>query len=259
MSLHAATALSSGAIRGPGRVSMPADMGIRDNRISRRLFPQNKARDLSVLGEDAIRYVRNIMTASQSLTETLSELYRGNAFSEENIVATDFFSQNEDSVPEVTVSLTTETSQFFFASEIVQRIVSNFNTFHGEATRYSGDPKAKTLAQRLEFIARIHAERLADIGLDITEHGALSVDEERLEVAAESGRVEEFFMEEQGRAYGFTSQLERLAYNVTTHTYNYVSRDTRGDNLTENFSYTPPGVTLQYTAFNVGLLFDVTF
>ena len=254
MSLHAGSAINSGAVRGPSRVSMPADMGVRDNRISRRLFPPNRARDLSVLGEGAIRYVHNIISASQSLSETLQELYEGNAFGGNTAVVTDIFTRDEGSNPEAALA-----PNFFFASEIVQRIVSNFNSFHGEATRNSGDPKARNLAQRLEFIARIHSERLANIGLDINLDGTLAVDNERLEAAAESGRVEEFFTEEYGRPYGFANQLERLADNVSRHTYNFVSRDTRGDHLTENFSYTPPGVTVQYTAFNVGLLFDVTF
>ena len=257
MSLHAGSAIHSGAMRGPGRISMPADMGIRDNRISRRLFPPNRARDLSVLGEGAIRYVHNVISASQSLADTLHELYEGSGFSGQTSV--DIFSQNgEGFAGEVAVDNAVG-ARFFFASEIVQRIVSNFNTFHGVASANSGDPKARNLAQRLEFIARIHIERLAEIGVDINFDGTLAVDLERLEFAAESGRVEEFFMEEQGRSYAFSTQLEKLSSNVSRHTYNYVSRDTRGDHLTENFAYTPPGVTVQYTAFNVGLLFDVTF
>ena len=259
MSLHAGSAIYSGAVRGPGRVSMPADMGIRDNRISRRHFPANRARDVSVLGEGAIRYVHNVISASQSLADTLRELYESGGFGSGSAVATDIFSQAESFTGEVAVDTSATSGRFFFASEIVKRIVSNFNTFHGVASANSGDPKARNLAQRLEFIARIHIERLSEIGVDIELDGTLAVDTERLEFAAESGRVEQFFTEEQDRSYGFSTQLGKLSENVSRHTYNYVSRDTRGDNLTENFAYTPPGVTVQYSAFNVGLLFDVTF
>ena len=259
MSLQASAALNTGSVRAPQRVSVLSDMGIRDNRISRRLFPANRARDLSVLGDRAIQYVSNIRDASQEMLGTLQELYEGDMLGRFAHVVTDIFSPSEEPPPEIGEVTIAVRMDFFFASEIVKRIVSNFNSFRGEAVRNSRDPKAETLAGRLETIARIHSERLADIGIDITPAGDLEIDSERLQEAAESGRVEEFFTEEQGRYYGFSSQLERLAYNVSENTYNFVSRDTRGDNLTENFAYTPPGVTVQYTAFNVGLLFDVTF
>ena len=146
-----------------------------------------------------------------------------------------------------------------YAKSAVNDLVKSFNDLHIEATQRSSDAKAQNLASKMDNISRMYSGSLSGIGIGFNTDGTMNIDKDKLNAAAESGKLEQFFTENSGRNYGFTNQLSRLSDNVSQHTSNFVSKSLFGDSITENFSYSGFGELLQYNFFNAGSLFDYSF
>ena len=288
MNMNAAAAVNGIAIPAIGRSIQINDAPARDFRLSRRYYPSNRAHELTVLGSQALSYVANIRNTSDSISDALQELTEGAAFSKIAMTFSRDTDHNDGSIrnpqnnaaynrvadryvggaatsaadysqtpDEVTVSFSSDVN---YAVNTVDRLVSDFNRLYSEAERNSADPKAAELAARLNRIVDSNYHSLTDVGVVVSrEGGELSVDYARISEAAESGLLEQFFVESYDDNFSFVNQLSSVANNVSANTSNYVSRDTQGDQHTRNFAYTNLGTLIHYTAFGVGMLFDISF
>ena len=198
----------------------------RTNRLSRRYYPANKAREADKLNTDALQFVSSLKSASASLSGILRDLTSGSAISDK---------------------------------ESMKELASKYNSLYMETLFNSNDTKAVNLAYRLLSISATFSDSLSDIGVDIDKYGAMNIDNERLEAADESGELDQFLTDNSNSDNSFASRLTKLADNVTYNTTNYVSRSSFGSNLTENFAYTSTGDIIQYTFFSTGLVFDYSF
>jgi hypothetical protein len=84
----------------------------------------------------------------------------------------------------------------------------------------------------------------------------MRIDNERMNQATESGRLEQFFTENAGRNFGFTNQLSRLADNVSRNPANFVTNTLFGGNLSGNFGYSGFGNLMHFNSLAAGSLFD---
>ena len=208
--------------------------------ITGNIAARTGANDLSSEGRDAIYSVNGGPTkTSQSNTVNL-----GNG-----INAT--FNKASDET--VTIS---RGQDLKYAMSAVQNMVSSYNNLFSEAAQKTGDPKAQNLASKMVNISSTYSKSLSNVGIGFTNDGKMTIDTQKLNQAAENGKLQQFFTENSGKSYGFTNQLGRLADNVSRNTSNFVSSSMFGNNLGENFSYSRFGDLLQYNYLGAGSLLD---
>jgi len=145
------------------------------------------------------------------------------------------------------------------ATSAVRDMVQSYNSLFSAAAQNAGDPRAQGLASRLLNISSAYSRSLQDIGIGFDNSGRMTINTDRLNQAAESGRLEQFFTENRGRNFGFTAQLGRLADNVSRNTSNFVTNSIFGNSMSTNFSYSGTGNSMQFNALNSGSIFDFMF
>jgi len=141
----------------------------------------------------------------------------------------------------------------------VENLVRSYNDLFSAAAERTQDPRAQNLASRMLSITGTFANSLSSIGIGIDTSGRMTINSERMDRAAESGRLDQFFTENRGRNFGFTNQLDRLAGSVSRNTANFISSSSFGSGLSENFSYSSFGDLIQYDYLGAGSLFDFLF
>ena len=202
---------------------------MRSNRLSRRYLPSNRAREADQLSASEQRYVSRLKTASASLSTAVKRMSAGGH-------------KLSDS-----------------DSDTLKDLISSYNDLYIETIFNSNDTRAVNLAYRLLSISVTYSDSLSDVGVEFDQFGIMSVDNERLEEAAENGKLGQFLSGTSEDSHGFANRLTKLADNVTYNTTNFVSRSAFGSNLTENFAYSSEGDVIQYTYFSTGLIFDYSF
>ena len=210
-------------------------------KLNKSLFPSNKAKDSKQLAEGALDYVKNIKAASKNLSSAIKDL-SGTAFSKK----TEAPSESQVKQPDL-------------AKSAIGNLIKNYNDLYVEAAQKTSDPKAQKLASKMVDISKTYKSSLANIGVGFDNDGKMTLDTKKLDAAIENGSLEKFFKENNGKNYGFTNQLSRLADNVSRNTSNYVSSSEIGNALTENFAYTGFKELVQYKYLNTGLMFDFLF
>jgi len=150
-------------------------------------------------------------------------------------------------------------SDMGYAKSAVEGLVKSYNDLYSEAAQKTNDPKAQNLATKMINISKTYLSTLSNIGIGFDKDGKMTLDDKKLNAAAENGSLQKFFTENSGKNYGYTNQLSRLADNVSNNTSNYVSRSTFGNELTENFGYSGFGDLIQYNYLSAGWLFDYSF
>ena len=138
----------------------------------------------------------------------------------------------------------------------VGSLVKNYNDLYAESAKRNNDPKSQNLASRMVSISGTYTKSLSNIGIGFDTSGRMTIDEKKLNEAAESGALERFFTQNRGRNYGFANQLGRLADNVQRNTSNFVSSSQFGNLLGENFSYSSYGDLIQYNFLSAGSIMD---
>ena len=208
------------------RTIYPSSFEERTARIGRKYFPDNKARNFSPLGSDTLMYVNNIRAASASISDALSELSDG--FSLTDVIA-------------------------------AESLAAGYNLLFSEAIYSSKDPKAESIASKMQNVSSSHTESLSQIGVEFDQFGLMTIDPEKLDEASENGDLRSFFSESIGSFKGFANQLVGLSANLIHNTTNFISRLDFGNHLTEKFTYTKTGEMTQYNCFSSGLIFDYSF
>jgi len=145
------------------------------------------------------------------------------------------------------------------AKSAVENMVKSYNNLFSAAAGNIGDPKAQGLASRMMNVSGAYSRSLSDIGITFNSSGRMTIDSQKLNQAAENGRLEQFFAENSGRNFGFAATLGRLADNVSTNTSNFVSSSMFGSSMGENFAYSGFGDLIQYNFLSAGSIFDYMF
>jgi len=138
----------------------------------------------------------------------------------------------------------------------VEDMVKSYNNLFTTAAERTNDPRAQNLASRMLGIAGTHSNSLSSIGIGFDSSGRMTINSERMDSAAESGRLDKFFSENSGRNFGFTNQLGRLADSVSRNPGNFVSSSQFGIGLMGNTGYTGFGMPTQFNFFSSGSIFD---
>jgi len=211
--------------------------------ITGDLLTRLGANNISREGQDAIYSVNGGPTkTSQSNTVNLG-----------NGLSATFKAASEDAV---TIS---RGKDMAYAKNAVNDMVKSFNSLFSAAAGNVNDPKAQNLASRMINVSSAYSKSLSDIGIGFDNSGRMTIDAERLNKAADSGRLEQFFTESSGRNFGFSASLGRLAGQVSTNTSNFVSTSLFGNALGENFAYSGIGDLIQYNFMGTGSLLDYMF
>jgi len=145
------------------------------------------------------------------------------------------------------------------AISAVESMARSFNNMFSAAAGNISDPKAQGLASRAINISAAYSRSLSEIGISFDGSGRMIVNSQQLSRAAENGKLEQFFMENRGKNFGFTASLGRLADNVSTNTSNFVSSSMFGNSLGENFTYSGFGGLNQLNFMGAGSLLDYMF
>lgn len=214
-----------------------SNMALNSNKLYKSIFP-DKNEDQKALGENALSYVKNIKSSSQGLSKSIKTL-SGMAYTGKT---------EEDTDKAQTAS-----------KSAVEDFVKSYNDLYSTAAEKLDDPKAQKLATKLVNIAKTYSGSLAGVGIGFDGDGKMTINKETLDKAAENGKLETFFTQNNGKNYGFTNQLANLADNVSRNTSNYVSSSVIGNSLMENFGYNSTGKTNQYNFLNSGWLFNYLF
>ena len=211
---------------------------VRD--VAGDLSAQTGANEVSRAGRDAIYSVNGGETrTSQSNTVNLG-----------NGVSATF---RQASAEAVTIAPTRDTS---VARNAVEDMVRGYNDLFSAAVQNTDDPRAQSLASRLMSTSSTYSRALSEVGIGFDSSGRMTIDEDRMNQAQESGRLERFFTENSGRNYGFTNQMSRLADNVSRNTSNFVSTAAFGNSLYDSFAYSSFGDLIQYNFLGVGSIMD---
>ena len=235
------------SIYGLYNVMYEGNMSLNSIKMNKSYFASsNDVFSASVLGGDALGYITSIKSASKDIVGVLNEL-SGAAFAKKGSISTG------DEETDATGGTTA------YAKASVEKLVKSYNDLYVEAVKRSNDPKAQNLAVKMINISKTYSGSLSKIGIGFDSDGKMTLDSAKLNEAAESGKLEQFFTENSGKNYGFTNQLSRLAENVSRNTANYVSKSEFLSNLTENFAYSSYGDLIQYKFFSAGLIFDYSF
>ena len=146
-----------------------------------------------------------------------------------------------------------------YAKNAVEDMVKGYNDLYSEAVQRTNDPKSQNLATKMVNISKTYSKSLSSIGIGFDSSGKMTIDNQKMNQAAENGKLEQFFKENSGKNYGFTNQLSRLSDSVSRNTSNYVSSSLFGSGMGENFSYSSYGNMIQYNYLNTGSIFDYLF
>ncbi len=113
-------------------------------------------------------------------------------------------------------------------------IVNGFNQLKnsGENTKDSGAAK---LAKDLGNLANTYKGSLADVGINISKSGNLEIDEAKMKIASESGKLESFFS--QDKDAGFSSKLKQISNSVERNPSQYLSAEGKRVSLESSYSY----------------------
>ena len=210
-------------------------------KLNRDYFQTDQKQSSSQLGGEALKYINGIKLSSKNIGTALKDL-SGAAFTKK---PTDSTEQNNSSKDRAIVA--------------VEKLVKNYNDLYVEAVKRTNDQKAQNLASKMINISKTYSGSLSKVGIGFDGDGKMTLDTKKLNEALENGSLEQFFTQNNGKNYGFTNQLSRLADNVSSNTSNYVSRSEFGSDLTENFAYSSYGSLLQYNYLSTGWLFDYAF
>ena len=213
------------------------------NDITGNLAAATGANDVAREGQNAIYSVNGgPKISSQSNTVNLG-----------NGVSATF---NKASKEAVTISRGKDASSAISAAE---DMVKSYNDLFSAAAQRTDDPKSQNLASKMVSNSKTYSGSLSSIGIGFDNSGRMTIDAKKMEQAAESGKLEQFFRENSGKSYGFTNQLTRLADNVSRNTSSFVSSSLFGSSQNENFWYSRFGDALQYNYLGAGSIFDYTF
>jgi len=145
------------------------------------------------------------------------------------------------------------------AISAVESMARSFNNMFSAAAGNIADPKAQGLASRAINISSAYSRSLSEIGISFDGSGRMIVNSQQLSRAAENGKLEQFFMENRGKNFGFTASMGRLADNVSSNTSNFVSSSMFGNSIGENFTYSGIGGLNQLNVMGTGSLLDYMF
>ena len=211
---------------------------VRD--VTGEMASQTGANEVSREGRDAVYSVNGGETrTSQSNTVNLG-----------NGVSATFLQASAETV---TIEPTRDTA---VARNAIEDMVRNYNNLFSTAVQNTDDPRAQSLASRLTSTSGTYSRALSEVGIEFDSSGRMMIDEDRLNQAQDSGRLERFFTENTGRNYGFTNQMSRLADNVSRNTSNFVSSTAVGSSLYDSFAYSGFGDLIQYNFLGVGSIMD---
>jgi len=213
------------------------------NDITGNLSSMTGAYDVAREGRDAIYSVNGgLAKTSQSNTVNLG-----------NGVSATFNKASEETV---TVSRGKDMN---YAMSTVEDMVKSYNDLYATAAQRIEDPKSQNLALKMVSISKTYSGSLSSIGIGFDNSGRMTIDTKKMNQAAESGKLEQFFKENSGKNYGFTNQLGRLSDNVSRNTSSFVSSSLFGSSLSENFGYSSFGNVFQYNYLSAGSIFDYSF
>jgi flagellar hook-associated protein 2 len=208
--------------------------------VSGDLVAQTGAADMARGGQDAI-YSVNGGAERRSQSNTV---FIGNG------VTATFNSASEEAV-RITWGRDTSVDR-----SAIEDMVSSYNSLFSAAAERTSDPRAQNLASRMLGVSRTYSNSLSNIGIGFDSSGRMTIDSKRMDQAEESGRLSQFFTQDQGRNFGFTNQLGRLADSVSRNPGSFMSSSMFLSELMGNSGYTSFGNPTQFNFFAPGSAFD---
>ena len=265
-------------------------MSIGANRLNRSQFPlpTNNASRSGTYGVATAEFVTNIRTAASDLTQSLRELSRP-AFDEQGYAPLGAFDEvsersargnrgNGDEMrrgPSTTIRIGTNIGNDITATvntssradiagldsgnqavDAIQRLVSSFNRLRAEGANRVGTSDSQGIEVRMINISNTFASTLSNLGIGPSTGGGLRIDPDRLNEAAQDGRLERFFAESSGSPFSFSGQLERLANDVRNNPASYVANPPVSADTTRNFQYSSTGSPVQFNFLTPGSILD---
>ncbi|MDR1690026.1 MAG: hypothetical protein LBS21_15695 [Clostridiales bacterium] len=146
----------------------------------------------------------------------------------------------------------------------VREMVNGFNGMLAAADDNKSDRGAARLMKQLQGLSSSYDAALERIGISVSAEGYLSIDEDKMSKAAESGELEKFFTSNGEANYGFANKLERLAKNVDSDPTDYLS-STSMQTAASVDSYNKKNTISFLQSYkmsaveNTGMLFDYMF
>ena len=177
-----------------------------------------------------------------------AQVSRSNTVSLGNGVSATFKAASDEAV---TVSKGKDMS---YVRGVIENLVRSYNNLFSAAANNTNDFKAQSLASRLMNVTSAYSRSLSDLGIGFNGDGRMTIDSNKLNQAFETGRAEQFFTEGNGRNFGFTANLGRLADNVSNNSASFVS-----GSMGQNFAYSGFGNPIQQNFFGSGSILDYMF
>ena len=217
-----------------------AKSGFTISDVSGDLVARTDASKVTSVGQDAMFSVNN----GPARTSQSNTVFIGSG-----VTAT----LNKASEDSATITWGREKSAM---RDSVEDLVKRYNNLFSTAAERTSDPRAQNLASRMVNISKTYSNSLSSIGIGFDSSGKMTINSEKMDKAAESGKLDQFFNENRGRNFGFTNQLGRLADSVSRNPGNFVSGSMFGGGLMGNSGYTGYGNPTQFNFFSAGSLLD---
>ncbi len=141
-----------------------------------------------------------------------------------------------------------------------------YNQLYGTALEHSDDSKTYELFQQIIGNSQNYLSTLAPLGVEFDQEAKMSINEDKLNQAAEDGSLTAFLEQNTSANYGYLSQLGRIADDVQNNTQKYISQEAFAFNA-DNF-YSQSSQQIYNNLFNpwqstnssygsAGWLFDI--
>ena len=250
-------------------------VAMHTRRLNRSQFPlpTNNAPWSGSQGVGTANFVTNIRSAASTITQALDDL-SGPAFGQTVDEYQSGYSRNAGAMAysastrtvaissRITATLNTAEdnvegqADISRASSAVERLAASYNSLNAEAAGRSNGSGSPTLQIRMVNISRTFASALSNLGIGLDNNGNMRIAADRLNEAEQDGSLEEFFSQSSASNFSFTSQLDRLSYDVNSNSGGYVPSTTFRADTSRNFVYSSTGSPVQFNTLTPGSLVD---
>lgn len=157
------------------------------------------------------------------------------------------------------------------AINATREMINGFNKLYEAAkSMKDSDSGANRLFEELNGLAKTYSKSLATIGVSTNENGFLTINEDAMKKAGESGALESFFDSKEYSSYGFANRLSNTVSKINSDATNYLGLNGKESikATDDNYSNSRDNSEVYISPFkmnkmaqynNIGMLFDSMF
>ena len=142
-------------------------------------------------------------------------------------------------------------------------MVNQYNALLSAANSNISDKGASRLYDRLTSISKTYEKGLNAVGISVNDNGSLSVNQDQMNKAAQSGALEKFAKNTNGGpSYGFMGQMQQIAGQTANSPNSFLSQAVQSTSINQyssNGARSANFINKMSSYYTVGMMFDSIF